>query len=117
MMDAERILSNPPVQEAILDIRFSTNTENVLDEVNKFAKEVSARYPSKKDKVEFNMQIGSGKGETPQVLDERRIVGCILQDEENRKIIQISTNTFSCHLLPPYAEWKELFDMMKHEWS
>lgn len=116
MTDANTVLSKPPIQEAIFDIRFSTSTENVLDKISVFADKVKDRYPNKKDKIEFKMQFDPKMGEPAQTPDGKRIVGCLLRNDENRKIIQTSTNSFSCHLLPPYAVWDELFDMMQTEW-
>lgn len=116
MLKTTTFLSNPPIQEAILDFRFSSKDGNLLSKIQKYAEGATSRYPDKKDSVELKVEIPNTENQD-EVKRERRIVGCLLKSENGSRLVQAASESFSCHVLPPYTKWDELLGMMRYEWA
>lgn len=91
----------PPIQEAVIDFRFSAPITN--EKLLKFLKKVEKRYPFKQDQINFGFFISPG-----QVALNQSPAGYKLQSLEDLRIAILQAEGFTSSKLAPYLGWADL---------
>lgn len=99
---------NPPITEAIFDIRVTLPKDTKLEKLLSFQELVSEEFPVKKDrhkwegKFKFDL-VNPSAGATTHEID-----GYLFHAVNNQKIVQARLDGFTFNKLKPYTKW-ELF--------
>ncbi len=93
-------LTNPPIVEALIELRFSPNNQVTLEQLENFAELESNRYPTRERIHAKNVEISAKYDTYPsgfrlKNIDENRIIACTI----DRLVV-----TFK----PPYISWPTL---------
>lgn len=99
-------LSNAPIKEAVLHIRFKNPLSN--DVITAFNQKVKVLYPIQNERFRFDIRIdnknlGSNPTDSKSIKDGFRLL-----DDINKKLINITTQEISISKLEPYDSWKSL---------
>ena len=106
-------LSNPPIQEALLEIRFAPNREITLQHLENFAGSLSKKFPNKEPLFSHNLQFKLS-GPEQKTLGDVQPCGYRLKNFENNRIVVGEIDKLIVSFLPPYAEWPALLDTTKN---
>ncbi len=110
-------LKNAPVQEAILDIKFTLPTEIAANAFENFIAEIITDFPTKKAKyhVQFSGTIELDKEDSYK--SSKQADGFILNHSNGKEVMMIGANGFSYHVLEPYPAWPYMYDQAKKYWD
>ncbi len=110
-------LSNAPISEAIINIRFTAPDVIKPEVLDRLAERVSDEYPNKEFKKQgtFRLEIGTDSPNT-EVVDEG-VVGVAVRNRDNTEVIQFMRDQFTLSRLHPYVNWGELRDKAKQLWE
>jgi uncharacterized protein (TIGR04255 family) len=102
---------NPPVQEAVLEIRFSPNPKVTFAHLEKFADAMGTQYPNrvKQQALDVNLDMdGAGMnhiGVTP--------LGIQLHSADNSRNIIAKADTVGVSFLRPYKRWPSIRETLQ----
>ncbi len=113
-------LSNPPVQEAVLDLRFNLIDSDGSREINSFYSKISNDFPIKKERIQLNLSAKFGdtqeKGQGTLAASHKSD-GLIINSKDQKTAIQVGSNFFSFHILKPYRQWPAILEESKSLWE
>lgn len=116
-MDKKSIhFPNPPITEAILDIKVNLPKETNLERLLAFQDDIKAEFPTKKDRHSGSFQIKTGTA--PEIISStNRTDGYLFRSVDNTKIVQARLDGFTFNKLKPYSNWEEFSDEAKNLWN
>ncbi len=109
--------NNPPIIEAIFDIRVDGISEFSIDKIENLHSEIISEYPNKKrqvnliGKIEFkdNIQVSNES--------DSQINGVVFLNKNSSRQVQFRKDGFTFNMLKPYSEWKEFSSEALKLWS
>ena len=106
-------LHNPPILEALLEIRFNTNKNVTVEGLDTFAASLGATYPKKVaiDNTRFELTYGKDVGAT-HAFDVQPS-GFKLTNANDNRIVIAAIDKFVISYLAPYESWPALLDTAK----
>lgn len=107
---------NPPITEALLDIRVNLPKEITLDTFITFQDEIKNDFPTKKERHIGAFQIKSG-GPPEIVSSSDRTDGYLFYSSDNKKIVQARLDGFTFNKLKPYSNWEKFSGEAKYLWD
>ena len=111
----EPLLKNAPIREAIIEFQ-TLQTNSDIDALKGFIKKNETEYPNIKEKIGFQLSARFGV-EASDVKSSKNIEGYILSDESKKKVIQISVNKLSIHIIKPYDCWNNFMNIVYNVWE
>jgi len=112
-----KLLSNPPIQEALVHFEFSLPQVKDVDQLLWFTKQLTEDYPIIKEKISFELKFKPNSVENSQHSSQKKVVGFMLTSNDKRKVVQISTNSYTFSIIRPYKNWEELLDETMKGWN
>lgn len=111
-------LKNPPITEALIDIRANLPSGIDLPVLATFHTEIKDRFPEKKERIIFEggFQINA-EGMTESLPSSQRITGYFFQSSDGGKIVQARLDGFTFNKLKPYEDWKMFQNEAKELWK
>ncbi len=110
-------LANPPILEAVIEIRPVFAREPGLDALRGCAEAIVGTHPAVQDLYRGQLEVTlSATGET----DAKALSGAIgfrSMSADNTQIVTFSSLAFSVSLLKPYAGWDALLQSAKRYWD
>lgn len=107
---------NPPITEALLDIRVNLPKETTLETLLFFQNEIKEHFPNKKERHTGTFQIKTGA--PPEVLTSSdRTDGYMFYASDNKKIAQARLYGFTFNKLKPYSKWETFSQEAKYLWE
>lgn len=107
---------NPPITEALLDIRVNLPQETTLETLLSFQSEIKEHFPNKKERHMGTFQIKTGAA--PEVLASAdRTDGYMFYASDNKKIVQARLDGFTFNKLKPYSKWEVFSQEAKYLWE
>jgi len=100
-------LKAPPIKEAIFDLRFSSESKLLVEDIEQFCKNIENDFtntlPIFLFKIEGNASINSS-----QISHNNVKIGFKLSRENDSSIFQITNDGFTFSKLSPYSNWEDL---------
>lgn len=84
-MNHNIIFKNPPITEAVLDIRVNLPKEVDVHQLEKFQEEIEKEFPTKKVNTKWETSFQLKVRETPQVSSKSDQNGYIFISSDNKK--------------------------------
>ncbi len=107
---------NPPITEALLDIRVNLSKETTLETLLFFQDEIKEHFPNKKERHSGTFQIKAGAA--PEVITSpARADGYMFYAPDNKKIVQVRIDGFTFNKLKPYSNWDIFSREAKYLWE
>lgn len=110
-------LKNPPIREAIFDIRVKSDDDILLENLANFQSIVSEDFPNREIIVNLESELAIVDSRIPEALKlEQSRDGFLFRNDENSKIIQTRLDGFSFSLIGCYRSWDNFFEQAFQLW-
>lgn len=116
-MAEPRELSNPPLREAVIDIRVVHEHDFDRERIHEVRQVVEHEYPTVQQQWVLEGQIHIGKDAQRVPPGRRRLNGLIFQDAETKQVAQFRADGFSFSRLAPYTDWDDVFPEAMRLWG
>jgi uncharacterized protein (TIGR04255 family) len=109
-------LQNPPIVEALLDIRAELPKTAQLEQLSRLEEPFKKLYPTKRAHLSWrgDMHVAS---ETIEVVKSGGQDGLVFQSLDGRRIVQARLNGFTFNKLKPYDSWTIFRDEARSAWN
>jgi len=108
---------NPPITEALIDIRVDLPKEITLDNLILFYDEVKERFPLKEEKVHWRTGFKVAAGDVPQISEHvAGVGGYLFRSSDKTKVVQSRLDGFTFNKLKPYEDWETFCDEARELW-
>lgn len=108
---------NPPIAEALLDIRVNLPQGFDAQQLGKFQEGIEKEFPIKKVNTQVEASFELKIDETPQVSSRSAHNGYIFASSDNKKVIQARLDGFTFNKLKPYDNWELFSKEAKGYWE
>lgn len=118
-MARHRHLNRAPLVEALLDIRVTPPEGLAIESLLEFEKALVAtgyRRKGEKRQAGFMMKIVGSEME-PMKGGASNLIGYALIDATEKRVVQVTLNSFTQNLLAPYTQFEDLVDEAKRNWA
>jgi len=110
--------ANPPITEAIFDIRVGLPSEANLEILESFQSDISDQFPVKKNRRKIEGGFRFEDGEQPKVISSKNVVdGFMFHSSDNNKVVQSRLDGFTFNKLKPYSNWEEFSSEATNLWE
>ncbi len=107
---------NPPITEALLDIRVTLPKEVTIEQLAVFHEDIKTSFPTRKERYSGAFQIKTGFA--PEIVTtSNRIDGFLFHSQEGKKIVQARIDGFTFNKLKPYSNWEDFSGEAKYLWD
>lgn len=109
---------NPPITEALLDIRVKKSADISLETLLSFQDRVKDTFPIKQERFSWQGGVQFKKDSTPEFLPATTgIDGYLFKSENGLKIAQARRDGFTFNQLRPYPNWEVFRNEAKVLWE
>ncbi|OHB76312.1 MAG: hypothetical protein A2Z34_05845 [Planctomycetes bacterium RBG_16_59_8] len=113
---------NPPIREALLDIRVVLPEETTMEVLSQFQDEIKDRFPIKEERTSWKGRLQFKPGSPPEFVDPDSCPeGFLFRSDTGKKIAQARKNGFTFNKLKPYGRpygsWSEFQPEAKGLWE
>jgi uncharacterized protein (TIGR04255 family) len=109
---------NPPIVEAMFDIRVTLPSESNLEVLLKFHDLIKNTFPTKKDRHALSGGFQFKVGTIPEVKSfADKVDGFLFHSADGKKIVQARLDGFTFNRLKPYSNWEDFSGEAKFLWS
>lgn len=102
---------NPPIEEALCEIRFAPGTEWDPTVPGLLYQALRSEYPAKprtQNVVEAGVRIPDGPGDVGPSFQFRHNANRVqLRSEDEKRIVGVGPDVLSVHILRPYSSWEQ----------
>lgn len=110
--------NNPPIVEAILDIKTNLPPEIFLSHLQEFQEFVKSDYPVKKERRSFEGGVQFKSGSAPEFkASTEKVDGFLFHSEDSKSIVQVRLDGFTFNKLRPYSNWEKFSGEAKRLWA
>jgi uncharacterized protein (TIGR04255 family) len=113
---AEQPYKQPPITEAVIELRFATPIE--VDDIAKVSADLKSLYPLQQPitdvRVHLNLPSGQQALTTAHPIETH---GKRLSTENQEQIILVWPQMFVCSQLAPYPGWDAFFERFCRDWG
>lgn len=110
--------NNPPIAEAILDIKTSLPPDIFLSHLQEFQEFVKVDYPVKKERRFFEGGVQFKSGSAPEFkASTEKVDGFLFHSDDNKSIVQVRLDGFTFNKLRPYSNWEKFSNESKRLWA
>lgn len=116
---AQRVkLSNPPITEALIDIRVKLSNEFDIEIFDDLNKNHLIDYPIKEKQNEYFTDVKLENNKKPLLSKmSEGLRGFFYKSEDKKMIVQFRRDGFTFNQLPPYDDWESLTNKAKKCWE
>lgn len=109
---------NPPIEEALLDVRTLLPANINLEKLEKFQEGIRDRYPTKQQRIEVQGSFQLNAGRPPEMgPSSLKQVGYLFLSSDSNKVVQARLDGFSFSKLRPYESWQSLHEEARSLWN
>jgi uncharacterized protein (TIGR04255 family) len=110
---------NPPITEALLDIRTNLPPETSLVSLASYQTKIADRFPKKDERINWEGGFQIKPGSAPEIIGPSGgVIGYIFRSEKDKKLVQARLDGFTFNKLKPYQNWDvfsvEAEELWKH---
>lgn len=114
----EIIFNNPPIVEALIDIRVELSPEVTLEAIARFHDKVKGEFPDKQSRMSWKSDFQLKPGTVPEVSTlSGGPDGHLFHPADKSKIVQARLDGFTFNKLRPYQKWELFRDEAKKLWG
>lgn len=108
-----------PIILAILQIRYKMDGELNHKIIRTVGEELKKEFPNVNERVVQTLRIdGAGKPEETKVsLDDKIINGVQFRSEDNKRVLVVGVDTFTCEIHSDYPGWESIKSTFKNLWN
>ena len=103
-----KTLNNPPISEAILEIRFNPNKNVTIEKLDKFVDSLSSDYPAKEPMSLQSFEVKFSADTVPQYTTDVRPGGFKIANTQGNRIVIGLIDRLVVSFKPPYRPRPEL---------
>ena len=113
-----RALREPPIAEAIIDIRIITRPGFQAEKFSELTEQLKERFPKRDERrgARFKIQMGPS-GPIPPEHEDLGFQGYFFRNEDEKLIAQFRIDGFTLNRLKPYTSWEEIFPLAMDLWN
>lgn len=100
-------LKNPPIVEAVIEIRFNPNKNVTLDKLKDFATSISNKFPKIEPVQNQSFEFKYSSEEGPKHNFEIQPSGFRLKNVSDNRVIIAAIDKFTFSFLVPYTSWSD----------
>lgn len=109
---------NPPIIEALLDIRVNLPKEITLDTLATFQDDIKERFPTRKESYKWEGGVEFQAGTTPKLMPPSGgCIGYLFRAPDDKEIVQARLDGYTFNKLKPYSKWEEFSSEAKELWE
>jgi len=109
---------NPPIREAIFDIRVVLSLEVSLENLASYQEGIKERFPIKEERVNWESGLQLKPGSVPEIIPPSGgAYGFFFRSEKEKKIVQARRDGFTFNKLKPYEKWEVFFAEARELWQ
>ena len=116
-MARQQQLRNPPITEAILDIRAKLPADIDLATLLSLHSKIAERYPNKQERRKLEGEIRLAENAQPEARSTVEVDGYLFRSSDNKEIVQYRLDGFTVNRLKPYDTWEKFRDEAKRLWN
>ena len=117
MTESYRTFPNPPITEALIDIRVDPPKEVSLDNLILFYDEVKQKFPLKEETVQWQTGFKVSPDLGPQISEHvGGTTGYLFRTSDKTKVVQSRLDGFTFNKLKPYEGWPAFCNEAKELW-
>ncbi len=111
-------LKNPPITEALIDIRIDRLSHERLPELRALQEAIAKEYPNTQERVSWTGRVQWGPGREPSLnVPAAGPDGYLFHSSQRQKIFQVRLDGFTFHHLKPYPGWDQFLPEAKQLWT
>jgi uncharacterized protein (TIGR04255 family) len=116
-MNSLRRFANPPIKEALIDIRAALPQDLNLEVLAQCHERIIDEYPVRKTirYGEFGIEFKDNK--MHQIPPEHSIIGYRFESSDKSRIVQFRTNGFTFSKMEPYESWEDMRNNAQELWA
>ncbi len=103
---SEVTFNNPPIREAVFDVRYGFSQDVTIELLNKIVAEFEVEYPTKNIIYSGRFSFKVDASSSPEVDGSKSQHGFRLTSKDGLQILQIRRDGFSFSRLKPYTRWE-----------
>jgi uncharacterized protein (TIGR04255 family) len=106
---AVRRYRNPPIQEALCEVRFEPGSETDFAAPGRFFEKVRASYPGKPRQhqvVATAFQVGTDQANPRMSMQQQGVTLVLFPSEDGLRLVGLGQNILTVHDLRPYSGWE-----------
>lgn len=110
---------NPPIKEAILDLRVNLPEETGLEQLETYHDEIKGKFPKKEKRFIWEGKIEFKKEEIQPAIEAppSRHDGFFFRSEDSSKVVQGRLDGFTFNKLRPYDNWEAFRSEGRDLWN
>ena len=108
---------NPPIAEAILDLRVELSQEISTESLKLFHEGIKKEFPDSEEIFRFQGGFQFAKGGQSGVQQTHQHIGYSYKPQDNTKVVQVRTDGFTFNKLRPYEGWDSLQPQAQALWD
>lgn len=108
-----KTLQNPPIKEAIVEIRFNPNKNVTLNKLEEFAQSIADKYVEQERVENQSIKVVFEKGQEPKHDVQVQPSGIKLKNAAGNRVIIAAIDRFVMSFHAPYTPWPSLKDSAK----
>lgn len=117
VMAKQKLLKNPPIREAVLDIRVVLPDDFDLKKLEEYHNFISKEYPVKQVSTLIETAFEFQKDKSATFSSKGAQNGYIFKTQTNNKIIQFRRDGFTFNKIRPYTNWEEFSGEAQKHWE
>ena len=111
-----KTLSNPPIIEALIELRFLPSDQITLEQLDEFSQAVSEKYPKKQPIYAQSVEVAF-RGEDHTTRANAIPSGYRLTDIDGNRIVVCAIDRLVVSFLRRYISWPSLLDATKENYA
>jgi uncharacterized protein (TIGR04255 family) len=107
-MPEPRQLANPPIAEAVIELRVKLGSHTRLEALDPAGEEIAEEYPRREVQRVHEILFALPPHAENVTARRRAAMGYRFHSRDQRKIVQFRLNGFTVSWLRPYTSWQDL---------
>jgi len=109
---------NPPIVEALLDIKVNLAKEVNLETLASFQDKIKSEFPTRKEKFSWHFDFKINPHNLPESQQPKGgTIGYLFNSPDGKKIVQARLDGFTFNKLKPYTNWESFRNEAKSLWQ
>ncbi len=111
-------LQNPPIKEAIIDIRFAAGANVEIERIADVDSDIVSSYPIRKpiNQRQLSLEVDETSGLKVAGDSTQSILGSRYEAKDGSRVVQLRQNGLTFSMVNVYTHWEDMFDEVQRLW-